>query len=79
MRVWFAAACCLVLTASIAEARNTPCSGSKGGISHCRGSTFVCNNGTTSQSKQACSAGDNDGGSVGGYSSRGGRGKKSRR
>lgn len=40
---------------SIAEARNTPCSGKKGGISHCENGKFVCKNGTISQSKQTCS------------------------
>jgi hypothetical protein len=38
-----------------ARARNTPCSGSKGGVSHCAGSVFVCRNGSTSQSKRICS------------------------
>jgi hypothetical protein len=40
--------------ASAAEARNRPCSGKKGGVSHCMGSYFVCKNGTTSQSKRPC-------------------------
>lgn len=26
-----------------AEATNTPCSGHKGGIDHCQGLTFICN------------------------------------
>ncbi len=46
--------CCLAW-GPIAQARNTPCSGSKGGVSHCMGSYFVCKNGTTSQSKKPCS------------------------
>ncbi|MEE1953249.1 hypothetical protein ACTG2T_11080 [Aeromonas sp. 75A] len=33
-----------------------PCSGSKGGISHCDGELFVCNDGTYSASKKICSA-----------------------
>jgi hypothetical protein len=37
-------------------ATNTPCSGAKGGMSHCSGTFFVCNNGTTSQSKKNCQA-----------------------
>lgn len=45
----------LMLFIPQAEARNQPCSGSKGGISHCSGSIFVCRNGTTSQSKRSCS------------------------
>lgn len=42
---------------STAEAANKPCSGKKGGISHCSGTKFVCNNGTISRSKQSCSSG----------------------
>lgn len=37
-------------------AANTPCSGSKGGISNCDGATFVCNDGSISASKKICSA-----------------------
>ena len=37
-----------------AQARNTPCSGKKGGIAHCSGNKFFCKNGTMSQSKQSC-------------------------
>ena len=39
-----------------AFAANTPCSGHKGGISHCQGSTFICNDGSVSASKKNCSA-----------------------
>lgn len=39
-----------------AMARNYPCSGSKGGISHCQGKTFICNDGSVSGSKKHCSA-----------------------
>lgn len=39
----------------VALARNTPCSGSKGGIKACLGDKFLCNDGTTSASKQKCS------------------------
>lgn len=48
----------LLSLASInAEARGRePCSGSKGGISHCSGATFMCNDGTASQSKRNCAA-----------------------
>lgn len=41
-----------------AIAANTPCSGRKGGVSHCRGEFFICNDGTTSKSKRVCSSGD---------------------
>lgn len=37
------------------HAQNTPCSGAKGGIAHCEGATFVCNDGTVSASKKNCS------------------------
>jgi hypothetical protein len=37
------------------SAANTPCSGKKGGVSHCDGSKFVCNDGSYSQSKRSCS------------------------
>lgn len=41
---------------SVAEAKGRqPCSGSKGGISHCDGSKFICNDGSTSASKKHCS------------------------
>ncbi|UXY16707.1 hypothetical protein N8I74_06710 [Chitiniphilus purpureus] len=48
----FAAALCLTLPA--AQARNYPCSGKKGGVSHCQGDKFVCNDGSISQSKKVC-------------------------
>lgn len=39
-----------------ADARGRqPCSGKKGGVSHCLGKYFVCNDGSTSQSKRTCS------------------------
>lgn len=47
------AACWLAF--SPAHAGNTPCSGKKGGISHCAGATFVCNDGSISASKRVCS------------------------
>ncbi|MGZ5053987.1 MAG: DNA/RNA non-specific endonuclease [Methylobacter sp.] len=40
-----------------AQAYNTSSSGKKGGISHCEGAKFVCNDGSTSRSKKACSSG----------------------
>ena len=40
---------------SQAQARNTPCSGKMGGVSHCsKEGKFVCKNGKISQSKQVC-------------------------
>jgi hypothetical protein len=49
----------IVSTASQeAFSRNTPCSGSKGGIARCLGEKFLCNDGSTSASKKMCSMGD---------------------
>ncbi|NGP41548.1 hypothetical protein G4V72_07420 [Acinetobacter sp. GC2] len=31
-----------------------PCSGKKGGISHCQGTKFVCKDGSISASKKIC-------------------------
>ncbi|MGO2278735.1 MULTISPECIES: hypothetical protein [unclassified Psychrobacter] len=40
---------------SQAQARNTPCSGKMGGVSHCSADgKFVCKNGKISQSKKTC-------------------------
>ncbi|HGD4068690.1 TPA: hypothetical protein ACI4QK_001087 [Enterobacter hormaechei] len=37
-------------------AKNYPCSGKKGGVSHCSSDgKFVCNDGTISKSKKTCS------------------------
>ena len=44
---------CIALAGS-AHAANTPCSGSKGGIAHCAGERFVCNDGSISASKRIC-------------------------
>jgi len=41
------------LAASGAHA-NYPCSGGKGGVSHCAGALFVCNDGSISGSKKIC-------------------------
>ena len=40
----------------ISVAGGKPCSGKKGGISHCEGSQFVCNNGSISKSTKDCSS-----------------------
>lgn len=45
---------CLTGTASAGYPANKPCSGKKGGISHCMGQYFICRDGTTSQSKKDC-------------------------
>lgn len=37
-------------------AANTPCSGRKGGIDHCQGSTFICRDGSVSGSTKSCEA-----------------------
>lgn len=47
----------LALVTQAAEARGRePCSGKKGGISHCSGSKFVCKDGTISKSTKTCSS-----------------------
>ncbi|PZV40551.1 hypothetical protein B5V02_00495 [Mesorhizobium kowhaii] len=51
-----------VLPVQPSQASNTPCSGHKGGVAHCQGRTFVCNDGSVSASKRDCSA-DKGGGS----------------
>ncbi len=38
-----------------ANARNYPCSGSKGGVNYCENGKFVCNDGSISKSKKTCS------------------------
>jgi hypothetical protein len=43
-----------ILAPAIGSAANYPCSGSKGGVDHCQGSTFVCNDGSVSASKKDC-------------------------
>lgn len=46
----------MVLAAFHVNAANYPCSGKKGGVAHCAGEQFVCNNGSISGSKRSCSA-----------------------
>jgi len=56
MRLWLSFFAILFVFASVpVDAANTPCSGRKGGISHCQGATFVCNDGSVSASKKNCS------------------------
>lgn len=45
-----------VFASGAATAANQPCSGKKGGISHCVGALFICVDGSPSQSKRNCSA-----------------------
>ena len=46
----------LLLLPLISLAGGKPCSGKKGGISHCEGTQFVCNDGSSSKSTKACSS-----------------------
>lgn len=39
---------------TVSMARNYPCSGKKGGVSHCENGKFVCNDGSISKSKKTC-------------------------
>ncbi len=43
MIVWLVISLLLTGLASTAYAQNYSCSGSKGGVSHCEGATWVCN------------------------------------
>lgn len=46
--------CSLLLNPLTTYARNYPCSGKKGGVSHCTSDgKFVCNDGTISKSKKS--------------------------
>ncbi|NHQ81559.1 hypothetical protein HA051_08225 [Chromobacterium vaccinii] len=45
----------LLATPALAERGNKPCSGKKGGVSHCSSGKFVCNDGSISKSKRVCS------------------------
>lgn len=53
---WFPLLLLLAVVALPASAANYPCSGKKGGVSHCSGALFVCNDGSISGSKRNCSA-----------------------
>lgn len=46
----------MVIVPMTSAATNYPCSGKKGGVNHCQGSTFICNDGSVSASKKNCSA-----------------------
>ena len=35
-------------------ATNYPCSGKKGGVSHCENGKFICKDGSVSKSKKSC-------------------------
>lgn len=39
---------------NLAHARNYPCSGKKGGVSHCQNGKFICKDGSVSGSKKIC-------------------------
>lgn len=52
------AAISALLIAFNASAANTPCSGKKGGVSHCQNGKFVCKDGSTSASKKTCTRPD---------------------
>ncbi|TCM68428.1 hypothetical protein EC844_105132 [Acinetobacter calcoaceticus] len=44
----------LATVTSTAIARNYPCSGKKGGVSHCEGTKYVCKDKSYSASKYPC-------------------------
>lgn len=69
-----------LLVGTSAEARNTPCSGKKGGVKACSGDKFICNDGSISASERSCSAeggASASNGEAGGLG--GGKGKSGRR
>jgi endonuclease G len=45
----------LLLLPFTSYAANLPCSGNKGGVNHCEGAKFICNDGTASSSTKDCS------------------------
>lgn len=51
-----AATIAALMAPGLSDAANTPCSGKKGGVSHCQGRTFICNDGSVSASKKNCAA-----------------------
>lgn len=58
-RVFGVAATVWLLSSALAAARGRrPCSGKKGGVSHCKGEKFICKDGTVSASKRSCRRGD---------------------
>lgn len=44
----------ITVSATAAHARNYPCSGKKGGVSHCQNGKFICKDGSVSGSKKVC-------------------------
>lgn len=56
MNAWRCALVLMLALSGAAQAANTPCSGSKGGIERCDGPLFVCRDGSISGSKRNCSA-----------------------
>lgn len=46
----------LLISANVFAADLPPCSGNKGGINHCEGTQFICNDGKASGSKKDCTA-----------------------
>jgi len=57
MRVFLVAVAAVMAlsTPALAMRGNKPCSGKKGGVSHCSGAKFVCKDGSISASKRTCS------------------------
>lgn len=44
----------VISTQSVAAKGRKPCSGKKGGVSHCSNGQFVCKDGSISKSKKIC-------------------------
>jgi endonuclease G len=58
MKKFFCVYVILFAVSFTVNAQNAPCSGKKGGISHCDEARFVCNDGSYSRSKKSCSGED---------------------
>ena len=54
----------IAISIQSAQAANTPCSGNKGGIDHCDGAKFVCNDGSYSASTKDCAVVFGDNGTI---------------
>lgn len=58
MRHFLIALLLLSLALPVQAKGREPCSGAKGGISHCQGGKFVCNDGSLSRSMKTCAGYD---------------------
>lgn len=71
-KLWVLAALVLFTIPAAQANGRYPCDRGAGGVSHCSGKKFVCNNGTVSGSTRVCTAG-----AFGASGGKGAKGKKS--